>query len=74
MKIFIAVLKHIRRVLFHKYCVFLAGIKLKVNLHLLLVHDLSKLYPSEINGYARNFFIGRSEDEYCPRTIFAEVF
>lgn len=40
----------------HKWFVFLAGLKIKTPLHLLLLHDLSKFSYSEYRHYQRQFF------------------
>lgn len=40
----------------HKYFVFLAGLKLKVPLFTLLVHDWTKFLPCELPHYGRQFF------------------
>ena len=40
----------------HKWFVFLAGLKLKVPLLLLLIHDWTKFLPCELPHYQRQFF------------------
>jgi len=47
----------------HKYFVFIAGLKIKVPLWRLLVHDWSKFLPSELPHYGRQFF-GKANDPY----------
>lgn len=54
-------LKYIGLTLKHKWFVFCAGLKLKVPLWQLLVHDLSKFSPSEAPHYGRQFF-GSKDD------------
>lgn len=43
----------------HKWFVFRAGLKLGVPLWRLIIHDWSKLTPTEWGGYARRFYGGR---------------
>lgn len=49
-------LKYLRYVLLHKYFVFVAGLKVKASLWLLLIHDWSKFLPSEFIPYAQYFY------------------
>ena len=49
-------LKFLKSVLLHKWFVFVAGRRLKVSLWRRLLHDLSKLTPTEFGPYARNFY------------------
>lgn len=51
-------LKNLLYILRHKWHVFVAGIELGVPLWQLIVHDLSKLLPSEFFPYAEKFFVG----------------
>lgn len=45
----------------HKWFVFCAGIKIKVPIWRLLIHDWSKFLPSELPHYNRQFF-GNADD------------
>ncbi len=56
MKYFLLIFKH-------KWFVFLAGLKLKVPIIQLLLHDLSKFLPSELPHYNRQFF-GKADQPY----------
>lgn len=49
-------LKNLRYLLLHKYYVFLAGLELGVPIWQLVIHDWSKLTPTEWGPYARTFF------------------
>jgi len=53
MKRYYQYLKYIIR---HKWFVFLEGRKLGVPIYLLILHDISKLRPSEFGAYARTFY------------------
>ena len=56
-------MKYIMLTFKHKWFVFLAGLRLKVSLWRLITHDLSKLLPSELPHYQRQFFGDRSDPE-----------
>ena len=47
----------------HKYYVFLAGRRIGVGLIRLLLHDISKFYPTELPHYGRQFF-GKADQPY----------
>ena len=47
---------YIRKVLIHKWFVFLACIKLGVPLHIAVLHDISKFGKHEFNQYATHFY------------------
>ncbi len=47
----------------HKYFVFKAGLKLKVPIRLLLLHDISKFSLKELPHYGRQFFGDKSQPE-----------
>ena len=51
-----AYIKYLKYVLVHKYFVFVAGLKTKAPLWLLLIHDWSKFLPSEFIPYAEYFY------------------
>jgi hypothetical protein len=48
--------QYLKYVLVHKYFVFVAGLKTKAPLWLLLIHDWSKFLPSEFIPYAEYFY------------------
>ena len=50
-------LKYLKYLLLHKYWVFYAGLKLKVSIWRLLIHDWSKFLPCEWFSYT-NYFYG----------------
>jgi hypothetical protein len=54
--ILLPAIKHLGRVLKHKWFVLIYGLKLRVNLWRLLKHDLSKLSRHEWLPYAKQFF------------------
>lgn len=54
-------MKYLLLVLKHKWFVLLAGLRLRVPLWRLLLHDWTKLRPSELVHYNRQFF-GRADD------------
>jgi hypothetical protein len=56
-------LKHLYKVLLHKWYVFVVGRKLKVSYWRLLKHDLSKFSPVEFGRYARQFY-GKGDDNF----------
>lgn len=47
--------KFLKQLLKHKYYVFKVGLKLKVPIHRLILHDWQKFTPKEFGVYARNF-------------------
>ena len=51
-----AYLQYFKYVLVHKYFVFVAGLKTKAPIWLLLIHDWSKFLPSEFIPYAQYFY------------------
>jgi hypothetical protein len=51
-----AYFRYFKYILVHKYFVFLAGLKIKAPFWLLLIHDWSKLLPSEFFPYADYFY------------------
>lgn len=57
----IPTLKYMRITLIHKYYVFRAGLKLKVPLWNLIVHDFSKFTLSEAPHYGRHYFGDKSD-------------
>lgn len=52
----------------HKWFVFLAGLRTKAPLWRLLIHDWSKLTPSEYFGYQRQFFEERKSPAQWAET------
>lgn len=57
-------MKHLRYLGYlarHKWWVLVEGLRLKVPLRRLLVHDLSKFFPPEYNAYCNRFY-GRDYD------------
>lgn len=59
-------LEYLTIVLKHKWYVIVAGVKLKVPMSRLLLHDLSKFRPSEFFAYANKFCskVSKGEDWY----------
>jgi hypothetical protein len=55
-KTLLCYIKYLWLVLKHKYFVIVAGLRLGAPLHLLLLHDLSKLSPAEFTHYARRVY------------------
>lgn len=51
-----AYLQYFKYVLVHKYFVFVAGLKTKAPIWLLLIHDWSKFLPDEFIPYAQYFY------------------
>jgi len=51
-----ATIKYLILTIKHKWFVLLAGMKLGVPIWRLLLHDMSKFYPSELPHYGRQFF------------------
>jgi hypothetical protein len=49
-------LKYLRYVVLHKWFVFQAGLKLRVPIWQLIIHDLSKFRPDEFIPYAQYFY------------------
>lgn len=54
--------KYLNYLLRHKYFVFIAGLKLKVSIWRLIIHDWSKFLPCEWFNYA-NYFYGKFNTE-----------
>lgn len=48
-------LMYFRKVLIHKWYVFLEGLKIHAPLYLLILHDWSKFLPDEFVAYAKTF-------------------
>jgi hypothetical protein len=64
----LAYLKYIIR---HKYFVFLAGTKIPYcSWFRLLVHDLTKFFPSEWNAYVYTFYAKDGSKQYKPNNCF----
>ena len=55
-------LKFLKSLLWHKWYVFLAGLRTGVPIWRLIVHDWQKFTPQEFGAYARHFF--GVDDEY----------
>lgn len=55
-------IKYFQYVLIHKYFVFVAGLKTKAPLWLLIIHDWSKFLPDEFIPYA-DYFNNKSKQE-----------
>lgn len=51
-----AYIQYLKYVLVHKWFVFVAGLKVRASLWLLLIHDWSKFLPSEFVPYAQYFY------------------
>lgn len=50
------IVKSFKNITYHKYCVFLAGLKIgKISIWRLLIHDWTKYLPSEFPHYTRQF-------------------
>ena len=49
-------LSYLKYILQHKWFVLIAGIKIGCPIYLLLLHDISKFYPSEWFAYAHAFY------------------
>ena len=49
-------LKFLKSLLFHKWFVFLAGLKIGVSPWKLIIHDWHKFHPLEFPKYAKNFY------------------
>lgn len=62
--------KYLSYVLRHKWFVLLAGWRMRVPLHLLLLHDISKFLPVEWFPYARTFYSSSGESQYEPSDSF----
>ena len=62
--------KYLSYVLRHKWFVLLAGLKLRVPIHLLILHDISKFYPSEWFAYARTFYSPSGKGQFESGTSF----
>jgi len=52
----IPIVKYFWLTIKHKYYVFIAGLKIGCPIHLLIFHDLTKFFPSELPHYGRQFF------------------
>ena len=50
--------RYLKSIITHKYYVLLAGLRLKISIWQLLLHDWQKFTPLEFGRYARNFFGG----------------
>lgn len=61
---------YFKYVIHHKYFVFRAGLRLRVPLWALLVHDLSKFLPSEFKAYAETFYTAEGEKQYVETDAF----
>ena len=61
MEVRIKYIRHIVKVFNHKWFVLLAGLQTKAPLWRLIIHDLSKLSPSEMRGYAWKFYASEKE-------------
>jgi len=62
MKNIIPTIKYIKLTLKHKYFVFRAGLKFRVPIFNLIIHDWSKFTPSEAPHYGRQFFGDKNDD------------
>lgn len=56
-------LEYFKLICKHKYYVFIFGLKLKVPLLQLLIHDISKFGPSEYKHYQRWFFVDKNDPD-----------
>lgn len=61
-------LEYVKLTLRHKYHVFRYGLKLRVPVVSLLVHDYTKLYPSYAKSYGRQFFGDQHDPEGFAHT------
>ena len=59
--------KYARLTVKHKWFVFLAGLKMCVPIHRLIVHDLSKFGRSELLAYGRQFFGDKGDPDGFAR-------
>jgi len=50
------VFRYLKYLIRHKWFVFRAGLKLKVSIWRLLIHDWTKFLPSEFFPYLRKFY------------------
>jgi hypothetical protein len=55
MLLFMPIVRHVRKTLLHKWFVLLAGLRTGAPIWRLVIHDWSKLLPSEALAYARHF-------------------
>ena len=62
--------KYLKYLIKHKYYVFLAGIRLKVPLFQLIIHDWSKFLPSEWIPYCNYFYGVHESRESFPKYIY----
>ncbi len=67
-------LRYVRYLIAHKWGVFRAGLRLKVPLWRLIIHDWSKLMPCEWFPYANHFFRGDPRKDRMHEPGDAEAF
>lgn len=65
----IAHLKYLRYLLRHKWFVLVAGLRLGVSLWQLLVHDWSKVLPSEWFPYVQQFYGRAQKDDHARDAV-----
>jgi hypothetical protein len=65
--------QYLKYVLRHKWYVLLAGIGLRVPLHILLLHDWDKFLPDEWFPYARTFYAPDGTKQYIESVEFARA-
>lgn len=58
----IPIIKHILKIIQHKYFVFKAGLKIECPIWRLIIHDWTKFLPSEFIHYSKHFFGDRSNE------------
>lgn len=63
-RIYVKYYNYIRYILRHKWYVFIVGLKYKVPIWQLLVHDLSKFLPSEFFPYMEYFYGARNQEKF----------
>jgi len=59
-------LSYMKYILIHKWWVLVAGARIGAPLWRLLIHDMSKLLPSEWNPYAQTFYSEIGDKQYKP--------
>lgn len=63
-------LAYLRYVLVHKWFVLIAGVRLRVPLWQLLIHDASKFGPAEWSAYVGTFYAPDGSKRYTPGMAF----
>lgn len=63
--------KYLSYVLRHKWLVLLFGLRLRVPIHQLIIHDWTKFLPGEWFAYAATFYKPNGEKQYEPTLAFS---